>query len=88
MLGCFQTNCVPICTYMYVNDMGIFLTLAVVCPAIEVANSHLNSTSLRFGVHVEVVCDEGFTIEGPNVLQCTETGEWNIEAPKCVLKRK
>nr|XP_056705184.1 sushi, von Willebrand factor type A, EGF and pentraxin domain-containing protein 1 [Euleptes europaea] len=38
---------------------------------------------LHYKQTITYLCDRGFQLEGPNVLSCLETGEWDAEAPSC-----
>ncbi|XP_063230514.1 sushi, von Willebrand factor type A, EGF and pentraxin domain-containing protein 1-like [Bacillus rossius redtenbacheri] len=37
-----------------------------------------------FGAVVQLGCDEGFTLEGADTLECLASGEWSAPAPSCV----
>lgn len=49
----------------------------------EIQNGRYFYVDLRYRQTVTYTCDRGFLLEGWNVLNCLETGEWNAEVPTC-----
>lgn len=65
------------------------------CPALEVPENGVliyasdsgviddNMTSYPLGTFVEIKCNSGFTIEGENLISCTENGIWDFDVEDC-----
>nr|XP_021152461.1 E-selectin [Columba livia]XP_021152465.1 E-selectin [Columba livia]XP_021152467.1 E-selectin [Columba livia]XP_021152470.1 E-selectin [Columba livia]XP_021152473.1 E-selectin [Columba livia]XP_021152476.1 E-selectin [Columba livia]XP_021152480.1 E-selectin [Columba livia]XP_021152482.1 E-selectin [Columba livia] len=65
---------------------------AVTCPALEVpAHGAVNcshpSVELTWGTTCEFTCEEGFTLTGPETLQCGSSGAWDRQQPSCAAVR-
>nr|XP_045229548.1 sushi, von Willebrand factor type A, EGF and pentraxin domain-containing protein 1 [Macaca fascicularis] len=49
----------------------------------EILNGKFSYTNLHYGQTVTYSCNRGFQLEGPSVLTCLETGDWDVDAPSC-----
>jgi len=47
------------------------------CPTLQIDNGSINSTETSNGTAVAVMCDEGYTLRGSNVLTCSSVGSWS-----------
>ncbi|KAJ8037432.1 Sushi domain-containing protein 2 [Holothuria leucospilota] len=54
-----------------------------ICAPPNVSNAQIIDANYTVGSVLNVLCLDGFTIEGPSVLECTDTGEWIPELPEC-----
>ena len=70
---------VPMCLSMYCNASFV--------EGGNDASLHISATNgSLIGSIVAYSCDEGFSLDGPNVLICQDNGQWNSSIiPKCVL---
>lgn len=65
------------------------------CSVPNDADSHikrrLNQISVKFNTDVHIICDPGFTLEGPSVIRCRTNGTWNYTwndlTPKCKVNK-
>uniref|UniRef100_A0A3B3T3R4 Sushi, von Willebrand factor type A, EGF and pentraxin domain-containing protein 1 n=1 Tax=Paramormyrops kingsleyae TaxID=1676925 RepID=A0A3B3T3R4_9TELE len=53
-------------------------------PPKEIANGMVSYSQLQFGHAITYTCNRGFQLEGPETLNCLETGEWDKEIPVCM----
>ncbi|KAI5627606.1 hypothetical protein C0J50_12841 [Silurus asotus] len=59
---------------------------AVQCPVIETPQDgsvSCTDQTLRLGSVCSFSCSEGFILEGASSTECTKTGEWSADLPKC-----
>ncbi|XP_053542459.1 C4b-binding protein alpha chain isoform X3 [Ictalurus punctatus] len=69
------------------TDNGTFETspqcLDITCDSPSVPNAVISGSSpYRYGVSVQILCKQGYRIEGSNKLTCAENG-WTPPPPKC-----
>ncbi|MBN3306145.1 SVEP1 protein, partial [Amia calva] len=49
----------------------------------EIANGKVSYSKLHYGHAVAYTCHRGYHLEGPGILTCLETGQWDAETPFC-----
>ncbi|KAJ8017558.1 Sushi domain-containing protein 2 [Holothuria leucospilota] len=54
-----------------------------ICAPPNISNAQLTESNYTLGSFLGVSCLDGFTLDGPSVLNCTETGKWIPELPEC-----
>ena len=56
------------------------------CAKLHVENGQvfLNKTEKEGIVQATIFCNEGFILEGKDTLNCTKSGKWDGEVPKCI----
>ena len=60
------------------------LSFHPVCPAVmPVHNGHARGNGTTVGSRYWFTCNKGFTMIGPDSIQCGEDGHWNGTLPKC-----
>lgn len=53
-------------------------------PHVEHATySYHESSTFSAGIFVNYTCEPGYTLIGEATLYCTESGTWNLPAPRC-----
>ncbi|KAG7461968.1 hypothetical protein MATL_G00196770 [Megalops atlanticus] len=72
------------------GENGLWIGGVPVCRPIEctapkeIPNGMVSYSRLQFRHTVTYTCRRGFRLEGPESLNCLETGEWDKETPVCV----
>jgi len=61
--------------YTYISVKG--------CDSLQGNGTSLNETSTRIGTVVEVMCHDGYRMEGQSVVTCYESGNWS-QYTRCV----
>ncbi|KAF7696296.1 hypothetical protein HF521_006390 [Silurus meridionalis] len=54
------------------------------CEKLTIPNASLNTGHRRFNTQVNISCQEGYNIKGPNVITCGGQGVWIPAPPTCV----
>lgn len=58
------------------------------CPTLPSFISHglVIGSEVVYGATVTYICDTGYILIGPSVVECQETGDWNSSVPSCQIK--
>ncbi|XP_052776199.1 sushi, von Willebrand factor type A, EGF and pentraxin domain-containing protein 1-like isoform X1 [Mya arenaria] len=71
------------------QDNGLWSGVAptcelIICPTPQTGNVIIVGTSYSYGDVLEYRCNAGYAIQGPMFRNCTSSGQWSGDEPKCV----
>nr|XP_015201270.1 PREDICTED: sushi, von Willebrand factor type A, EGF and pentraxin domain-containing protein 1 [Lepisosteus oculatus] len=71
------------------GESGLWIGAIPTCKPIEcpkpkeIASGKVSYSKLQYNHEVAYTCNRGFRLEGPGILTCLETGQWDAETPVC-----
>lgn len=65
------------------SSMRPYCKLIECVSPVKKAHATISGNDYSYASTIRYSCDKGYRLEGVAVLQCTDTGYWNITAPNC-----